>query len=82
MQNSKSPIGEENTKKHKKITAHNFTVITKIFYDPSHTHNLHCNLLQSWVLNLLREDRDRTRILMDTSQILNPVSHSGNSSNN
>ena len=29
-------------------------------------------------LNPLRESRDRTHLLMDTSQILNPLSHSGN----
>ena len=29
-------------------------------------------------LNPLREARDQTRILTDTSQVLNPLSHSGN----
>jgi len=34
---------------------------------------------RGWILNPLREARDQTRILMDTSQGLNPLSHNGNS---
>ena len=41
--------------------------------DPSHI----CNLRQ--VLNPLSKARDQTRILMDTSQALNLLSHTGNS---
>ena len=33
---------------------------------------------QLWILNQLSEARDRTYILMDTSQACNPVSHNGN----
>ena len=35
--------------------------------------------LQHWILNTLREVRDQTFILMDTSQVYNPLSHNGNS---
>ena len=34
---------------------------------------------QCWILNPLREDRDQTRILLDTSQVCNPLSHNRNS---
>ena len=34
---------------------------------------------QHWILNLTSEARDRTHILMDTSQVRNPLSHNGNS---
>ena len=37
--------------------------------DPSHICNLHHSLPQHWILNQLSEARDRTHILMDTSQI-------------
>ena len=46
--------------------------------DPNHI----CNLLHSWqhqILNPLGKARDGTHILMDTSQVLNSLSHSGNS---
>ena len=36
------------------------------------------SLWQCWILNPLREARDQTRILMDTSQVLNLLSHNGN----
>ena len=42
--------------------------------------DLHCSLWQRRILNPLCEARDQTCILMDTSQVLNPQSHSGNSS--
>ena len=44
---------------------------------PSHV----CNLCHSsWqCLNPLSETRDQTHLLMDTSQILNPLNHDGNS---
>ena len=34
---------------------------------------------QRWVIDPLSEARDRARILMDTSRVLNPLSHNGNS---
>ena len=37
--------------------------------DPSHVSDLHHSSLQHWILNPLREARDRTSILIDTSQI-------------
>ena len=36
---------------------------------------LHCSLRQYWILNLLSKARNQTCILMDTSQVLNPLSH-------
>ena len=47
--------------------------------DLSSIFNLHHGLQQCQILNPLREDRDRTCILMDTSRILNPLSHNRNS---
>ena len=38
--------------------------------DPSHLCNLHHSSQQNWILNPLREARDRKRILTDTSQVL------------
>ena len=49
-------------------------------WDPSHICSLHCSLRQCWILNLLSKAWDQTCILMDTSQVLNPLSHNGNSS--
>ena len=37
--------------------------------DPSHTCDLHCSSWQRWIRNPPSEARDRTRILMDTSQV-------------
>ena len=37
------------------------------------------SLWQGWILNPAREARNRTHILMGTSWVLNPLSHSGNS---
>ena len=48
--------------------------------DPSHICDIRRSLWQHWTLNPLSEARDRTRIFMDTSQVLNLLSHSGNSS--
>ena len=46
--------------------------------DLSHVCNLHHSSRQHQILNPLSEARDRTRILMDTSSVLNPLSHKGN----
>ena len=41
--------------------------------------NLHHSSWQCWIFNALSEARDQTHILMDTSQVHNLQSHSGNS---
>ena len=46
--------------------------------DLSHVCNLHHNSWQRQVLNPLSQARDQSRILIDTSQLLNPLSHNGN----
>ena len=43
--------------------------------DLSHICNLHYSSWQCWILNRLIEARNRTHILMDTSQVHNPLSH-------
>ena len=48
-----------------------YTTATAMFSSEPH-HNL------GWILNLLSEARDQTCILMDTSQVLNLLSHSKN----
>ena len=48
--------------------------------DPSCILDLHRSLRQYRILNPLREARDRTCILMDTSQVLHLLSHNENSS--
>ena len=48
--------------------------------DPSCLWDLHHSLQQCQIFNPLREAKDRIPILMDTSQVLNPLSHNGNSS--
>ena len=47
--------------------------------DLSRVCNLHHSSRQRWVLNPPSKARDPTHILVDTNQILNPLSHSGNS---
>ena len=47
--------------------------------DPSRFFELHHSLQQPWILNPLSEARDSNLILMDTSQVLNLLSLSGNS---
>ena len=47
--------------------------------DPSCVCDLHCSLWYRWILNPLSEAKDRTCILMDTSQVLKLLSHSRNS---
>ena len=45
----------------------------------SHVCKLHYNSQQHWILNPLSEATDLTHILIDTSQVCNPLSHNGNS---
>ena len=45
----------------------------------SHICDLHHSLRQRQILNMLSEARDQTSIFMDTSQVLNPLSHNWNS---
>ena len=49
--------------------------------DLSHVCDLHHSSQQLGILNSLNKARDQTRILMDTSQIRNPMGHKGNSLN-
>ena len=51
-----------------------------VMWDPSRICNLHCSLQERCILDPLSEASDQTHILMDTSQVLNPLSHNGNSS--
>ena len=43
------------------------------------TCNLHCSSGQCWILNPPSKARDRTHILLDTSQVHTPLSHNGDS---
>ena len=47
--------------------------------DHSHICDLHHSSWQRWILNPLNEVSDWTHILMDSSRILNPLSHNGSS---
>ena len=47
--------------------------------DPSHIHDLYRSLKQCWIFNPQIKARDQTPILIDTSQVLNTLSHNGNS---
>ena len=47
--------------------------------DPRLTCDLHHSSWQRQILNPLSEARDETCFLMDTSQVLNSLSHNGNS---
>ena len=49
--------------------------------NPSHICNLHHSWRQHWILNPPREARNWICILMDTTWVLNPLSHKGNSWN-
>ena len=46
---------------------------------PNHIWNLYHSSWQQWILNLLREARDRTHILMDTSRIHSHCATTGTS---
>ena len=46
--------------------------------DLIHICDLHCSLWQHWILNPLSKARDQTCILMNTSQVLNPLSNNRN----
>ena len=46
--------------------------------DPSHVCDLHLSAWQHRILNPQSEIRDQTCILMDTSDVHNPLSHNGN----
>ena len=48
--------------------------------DPNCILDLHHSSQQSWILSPLSKAGDRTHIFMDTSQVLKPLSPSGNSS--
>ena len=50
--------------------------------DPSHICDPCHSLQQRGILKPLSEDGDQTCVLMDTSQVLNPLSHKGNSISN
>ena len=52
---------------------------TAIIPDLSRIFNLCLSLWQQWILNPLSEARDRTHILMDTSPVLDLLSHNRNS---
>ena len=47
--------------------------------DLSHICSLQHSLWQCQILNLLSKAWDQTQILMDTSQVFNPLSHNRNS---
>ena len=44
--------------------------------DPSHVCDVHHSSWQCWILNPRNKGRDQTCLLMDTSQVLNSLSHS------
>ena len=48
-------------------------------WDPSCICNLYHTMWQCQILNPLSKSRDWTCILMDTSRVLNPLGHNGNS---
>ena len=55
-----------------------YTIATAMT-DLSRVCDLHHSLHQCWILNPLREARDQTSILMDTSWVLSLLTHSRNS---
>ena len=52
---------------------------TTATWDPRCICSLYQSFRQCWIRNPVSEGRDRTRILVDTSQEWNPLSHRGNS---
>ena len=49
--------------------------------DLSRIWDRHSSLWQCQIFNSLSEARDQTQVFMDTSQVLNPLTHNGNSKN-
>ena len=45
--------------------------------DPSHVFDLCPSFRPCWILNPVNEARDRTHILMHTSQVCKPLNHNG-----
>ena len=60
------------------LPAHATATVTK---DPTRISDPYHSLWQCWILNPLSEARDGTSILRDTSRVLIPLSHHGNSWN-
>ena len=56
-------------KKKKKELQLPATATARATQDPSHVSDLYRSSQQCWILNPLSEARDRTRVLVDTSQI-------------
>jgi len=54
------------------------TAIATATQDLNHICDLHRSLQQGQILNPLSKARDQTRIVTDTSRVLNPRSHNGN----
>ena len=59
------------------IAAGLYTATTR--WDPSHDCDLYHRSRQHWILNPLSKAKDGTHIFMDISQVLNSLSHNGNS---
>jgi len=52
---------------------------TRATWDPSYIYHPYHSSEQCQILNSLSKARDQTSILMDTSWVLNPLGHKGNS---
>ena len=55
------------------------TATATAIQDPIHIRHLHHGSWLKQILHPLSEARNPTRVLMDTSRVLNPLSHNGNS---
>ena len=55
------------------------TATATAIQDPSSIRDLHCSFQQSWILNTQTEARGWLCVFMDTSQVLNLLSHNRNS---
>ena len=69
-----APKSKKKKKKELQLLAYTTGIATP---GPSHISSLCQSLRQLQILNPLSETRDQTHTLMDTSQILNPLSHTG-----